>query len=125
MFPLGKESMKYGFFGPHYTACHTIQFHATDHQLGFTSRVCPGFPNQTLVQGFFGNTTARRSFLSSLQRTTATNHPHHLGVYVIAPQVRLLPCEELGNGALAPIDDIFESVKKLHFEATHINQQSS
>jgi phosphopantothenoylcysteine decarboxylase len=78
-----------------------------------------------VIQGFFGRTvgptssspssssSSQSSMSSSLQHATATNYPNYKGVHVIAPQVRLLACGELGDGALAPIDDILQAVKNV------------
>jgi phosphopantothenoylcysteine decarboxylase len=66
-----------------------------------------------IVHGFFGTITpsSSSSTSTSSQQLATANHLKHVGVHVIAPQVKLLACGELGDGALASVENILQAMK--------------
>jgi phosphopantothenoylcysteine synthetase/decarboxylase len=75
------------------------------------------------IQGFWNttNTTYRRQQISSSSSTynddennNNNNNNNNNAVHIISPQVKTLACGEIGNGALASVDEILKVVCLSH-----------
>jgi len=61
----------------------------------------------TTIQRFWKHPDNNKNNNTNPSSTTSTQN----GVVIVAPQVKTLACGELGNGALASVDDILQAVK--------------